>query len=101
MNNMGVDLKINDNYKIVSDSRQFTLKEKYVNKSKKSKNYGEVGWKKVKEGSSFRSIDKLLEFYYRYRPLTSDIKEWPELIILLKEIRNEIAKIREEIEYAQ
>jgi hypothetical protein len=94
-----IDIKIDDDYKIVSDERNIILQNRSVikgdntvGKQTKQENIGKEVWS---NDSFHRTIRSVIEEYCRERVLRSNVKTFEELYRLLNEIKDIISKIKD------
>ena len=83
-----MELKINDNYKITTDSMNYIMNEKQVVKSGKKK--GQVKWKSI---GYYSSLESLFNNYFDVRLMKSNANGLSEVLKVCKEIKEEITTI--------
>ena len=83
-------IQINERYLINSDAEQFILYEKKKVEKKDSKNYGE---EKLINIGYFGTLENALNFWIGREIRTSDVEGIPEVIKLLKELRNQVKDV--------
>ena len=83
-----MELKINDNYKITTDSMNYIMNEKQVVKSGKKK--GQVKWKSI---GYYSSLESLFNNYFDVRLMKSNANGLSEVLEVCKEIKEEITTI--------
>jgi hypothetical protein len=94
-----LDIQIDNDYKIISDERNFTLQFRTIitgdnekGKQPKPENIGQERW--VDEGH-YRTIRQLLEDYTRINTLKSKAGSFEELFKVLDNIKKTIMKIKD------
>lgn len=94
-----LDIKIDNDYKIVSDEHNFILQCKRIitgnnikGKQAKPENIGKEIWD---DDGYYRTIRQLLEDYARKKTLKSNAKTFEELFKVLNEIKKIIMSIKD------
>jgi hypothetical protein len=95
--NIMLEIKIDQEYKIVSDDRNFTLQKKRIITGENTKgrqvNPENIGKEVWEDEGYYRTIKQLIEDYARVKTLKSNAKTFQELFNVLNEIKKLIAKL--------
>ena len=76
-------IQINKDWRIESDPLNVTLYERKINKSEKSKNFGQERWE---EQGNYGNLEQAYNGYLKRNALRSDSTEFKELIDVIHEL---------------